>query len=199
MRAIGRILERLDLLASAAVVVLSVLGVVTLGWAAAKGGQFVQDLVTNEGWREAAAIAGLLDAVDTLLVGITLLIVAAGLYELFVGDLDLPDWLVTRDLGELKSRISDAVVIILTVKFTERFLTAGTSGDVFRYGLAVAAVIAVLVLFNVFRSQTHWPGATPGPDPPSAATTSPPQDNTAPVDDLAPRHEDRRTGSQRHG
>ena len=46
---------------------------------------------------------GFVQIIDAFLIASGLLIFALGLYELFVGDIDLPAWLVIKDLDSLKA------------------------------------------------------------------------------------------------
>jgi uncharacterized membrane protein YqhA len=64
----------------------------------------------------------LLEVVDTYLLAIVQLIVVIGLYELFVGALDVPGWLKARSLEDLKKSIVDVLIVFIRVKGVERLV-----------------------------------------------------------------------------
>jgi uncharacterized membrane protein YqhA len=87
---------------------------------------------------------------DYFLIATALYIVAVGLYELFVGAVNLPDrvsWLKVRTLDELKDRLIGVVVTVLAVTFLG--IAAEWEGDdVLSFGLALAAIIVALGVFG---------------------------------------------------
>jgi uncharacterized membrane protein YqhA len=87
----------------------------------------------------------LLQVMDGLLIAAGLLIFALGLYELFIGEADLPSWLVIGDLDALKGKLVGVVVMVLAVAFVERFEGGGDSLGILEAGAGVALVSAVLV------------------------------------------------------
>jgi uncharacterized membrane protein YqhA len=87
---------------------------------------------------------------DYFLIATALYIVAVGLYELFIGEVNLPDrvsWLKVRTLDELKDRLIGVVVTVLAVTFLG--IAAEWTGDaVLPFGLALAAIIVALGVFG---------------------------------------------------
>jgi uncharacterized membrane protein YqhA len=152
-------LERLRLLIVVAVVGLTLTTVVTLGWGVARAVALIGVLLAG-GWLEDATLVGLLEVVDLFLVATVQMIVVLGLYELFVGDLDLPDWLTVRNLGELKQPIVDVLVVLMVIKFIERALTVPPL-DALHYGLAYAVVIGALVAFTAVSKRGRAPAVGP--------------------------------------
>jgi uncharacterized membrane protein YqhA len=66
----------------------------------------------------------LISALDDFLLGLVLLIISFGIYELFISDIDpietqqhVPQWLKFHSLDELKSSLSKLIIIILIVYF----------------------------------------------------------------------------------
>jgi uncharacterized membrane protein YqhA len=76
------------------------LATITFGWATAKGLRFAHKLITADG-DEDLLVVDLLVVIDTYLLAIVQVIVVVGLYELFIGDLDVPRWLEARSLTDL--------------------------------------------------------------------------------------------------
>lgn len=84
--------------------------------------------------------------IDIFLIAVILLIVALGLYQLFIGPTKLPTWLRIHNLDELKHKIVGVLCVILGVDFVSK-VTDWTGGrDIFYLGAAIALVLLALVL-----------------------------------------------------
>lgn len=129
------------------------LALVTLGWGAARGVDFAISLVRDGGWDGDAPLVALLKAVDLFLIGTVLLILAAGMWELFVSDLDLPEWLVIRTLDDLKAKLANTLVLVLAVKFTEKLVASGDALDLLYTAGAVALVGGLLVAYANLKAK----------------------------------------------
>ena len=74
---------------------------------------------------DSSVILSFIPAIDNYLFATILLIISMGLYELFISKIDpkcrkertRPDWLVIKDLDDLKSKIGEVVIMILIVNF----------------------------------------------------------------------------------
>lgn len=90
----------------------------------------------------------LIEIVDSFLLATVFLIIAIGLYELFIDStLQLPDWLEINSLDDLKAKLVGVVIIVLGVIFlgnTAKW-TAGT--DILYLGGGIGAVIFALTYF----------------------------------------------------
>jgi uncharacterized membrane protein YqhA len=98
-----------------------------------------------------------IDAVDTMLVATVLLIIAFGLYQLFVDPSlrsQLPHWLRVSGIGDLETRLAGMAIVVLGVIFLTQALESHGQGDLLGFGLAVAAVIAALSLF-LYQESKH--------------------------------------------
>jgi uncharacterized membrane protein YqhA len=90
-----------------------------------------------------------LKCLDIFLIATALLVIAISLYELFVVDtLDVPEWMLVRNLNELKAKFGFVIVPIIAVKFLEKMIEAKDAIDVFYIGVGVALVISALVFFS---------------------------------------------------
>lgn len=147
----ARILENSKYVIVVAVLSLMAAAIVTFLWGAWKTAAFVMLLVGGGAGGESQAVLALLDMMDTFLIGTVLFIFSIGLYELFLGRLQTPEWLVIDDLGKLKSKLSDVIVVFMAIKFLDKLLQAKDYQDVFWYAASVAVVAAVLIAFNRFR------------------------------------------------
>lgn len=123
-------------------------------------------------------VASVVKIVDTYLFVAILVLVAFGLYELFIGRLDArrsdddaPRLLVANSLEELKDRIAKVVVLILVIEFFQRSLrvTVDDADDLLAIAAGIVLVSLALVLPNladaVKRSRTDdRPDHASGPD-----------------------------------
>lgn len=90
----------------------------------------------------------LFEALDSFLVAVALLVIAVSLYELFIGDLDVPDWMLVKHLDELKAKFGSVLIPIMAVKFVQKLLQSESSLETLYYGIAVSLVAFALTAFN---------------------------------------------------
>lgn len=92
-------------------------------------------------------IAGI-ELADALLVATGLLIVAIGLYSLFIDRLDrLPNWLHIESFDALKNKLVSVVMAALAVRFFSIVMEGASGADVMLYGAAIAAVLLGLATY----------------------------------------------------
>ena len=102
-------------------------------------------------------IVEVLTAVDAILLGMVLLVIGYGLYELFVDtELDVPAWLQIKDLDDLKSKLIGVVVAIIAVVFVGVLVDSNRAGDVLAYGAGAGALVLGL---GVFAWATRKPSS----------------------------------------
>jgi uncharacterized membrane protein YqhA len=101
---------------------------------------------------DAGITLGLLQAIDVILIGAALLIIAVGIYELFVGALTLPAGLGGHDFDALKHKLASVVVIVMAVVFVERLESSTDARDILASGTSIALVSAVLIAFTRAKS-----------------------------------------------
>lgn len=87
-----------------------------------------------------------IELIDVFLIAVILLIVALGLYQLFIDqNTQLPAWLHVRNLDELKHKIVGVLCVVLGVNFVSA-VTEWTGGrDILYLGISVALVLMALV------------------------------------------------------
>ena len=95
----------------------------------------------------------LIEIVDTFLISTAILIFTASLYELFIADLSLPEWMIAHNLHELKAKLSSMIVLVLGVKFLEKLLDVKDAQELMYIGIAIAVVSAVLIAFGHFGGK----------------------------------------------
>lgn len=93
-------------------------------------------------------VVACIETIDLFLLGTVLLLIALGLYELFIDDgLDLPEWLEIRHLDDLKNKLTSVVIVVLAVLFLGQTASWDGERDLLPYGAAIALVIGALTWF----------------------------------------------------
>ena len=90
----------------------------------------------------------LFEALDSFLVAVALLVISVSLYELFISGLEVPDWMLVRNLDELKAKFGSVLIPIMAVKFVQKLLQSESTLDTLYYGIAIALVSFALTAFN---------------------------------------------------
>ncbi len=147
----GRWVARFTGIAVLAVVGLGLMSLVTFGWSFVKTAKFVIDLV-NGSWDDSEAVVELLVVIETFLLAVVQVIIAVGLYELFIGDLDVPSWLEARSLDDLKAKLIDVLAIFVSIKGVERLVSASRPLDALIYAGASAALLVAISLLRLQRT-----------------------------------------------
>ncbi len=145
--------------------------------------------VVGEPGHVGARLGRFLVVMDTFLVGVTLMILAFGFYELFVitkepegGKYWLPGWLQMHDIEDLKARVVSMLILVAAITFVDRLVESKNAQEVLFLGVGVSIIIVALTAF-LWIGRSKPPGRRPqvapvtaggphGPDPaPSAART----------------------------
>ena len=82
-----------------------------------------------------------------------LYIIGVGLYELFIGPLDLPDWLEINDLDDLKVKLIGVLVTVLGVLFLGRVVRWDGTQSILPLGIAIALMIGAMTFFLAFQKK----------------------------------------------
>lgn len=89
-----------------------------------------------------------IEIVDLFLLGTVFLMIALGLYELFIEEnLALPQWLSINSFDDLKNKLVGVVIVVLAVLFLGAVVSWDGSRDLLGFGAGVALVIAALTYF----------------------------------------------------
>lgn len=143
------ILEKSRYLAIIGVVSLLIAAVTAFAWGLIKTINTIALVVTSAG-RDAAIIIEFIKIVDGFLIATAILIFAVSLYELFIGPLELPDWMLANSLHELKTKLSSMIVLVMAVKFLEKLLELKDANNLLQMAAAIALISAVLIAFGYF-------------------------------------------------
>jgi uncharacterized membrane protein YqhA len=147
---VSRGLEASRYLAAVGAVTSVVLAAVSFSWAVAKAVSFVISLIANSS-RDEVDLVKLFESIDTILIGTVLLMLGVGLWELFVGDLALPDALTADSFDELKAKLATTLLLVLVVRFLEALVVRPAEEGLVELGIAVTLVGALLLVFARWR------------------------------------------------
>ncbi len=153
----SKLISRLRYVAIFAVLGLSVTSLASFGWAGAKTVKLVGELLEG-GWRDDVNLGLLLGIIDIYLLAVVQMIMAIGLYELFIGDLEVPDWLEIHSLDDLKKALVDVLVVFMAVTGVKGLLSAADADAALRQAAAVALVIAALTFFRIATARVKSSG-----------------------------------------
>lgn len=82
------------------------------------------------------------ELIDLFLIAIVLIIIALGLYQLFIDpEISLPEWLKTTTLESLKTRLLVVIVVLLAVIFLGAAAESEGGVAIVGLGIGIAAVI----------------------------------------------------------
>lgn len=96
----------------------------------------------------------LIELMDKFLIATGLYIFAVGLYDLFLGELNLPKWLDVHNLHDIKTRISSILVLVMAIVFVERLVEWEKPMETLAFGAAIALVTMALLAFNRFSEKS---------------------------------------------
>ncbi len=123
-------------------------------WGGYRTFEVIAHMVSTAGTPESHhAIIELIPLMDTFLIATALLIFALGMYELFIGKLDFPEWLVIHSLHDLKSKLGSVIILVMAVAFLENLVHWKDGLETLMFAAAIALVSAVLIAFSYFMGK----------------------------------------------
>ncbi len=146
------ILEKSRYLSLVGVISLLLAAIAAFAWGTLKTVNAVVLVIQSMG-KEASITVEFIEIVDAFLIATAILIFSVSLYELFIGKLDLPEWMLAHNLYELKSKLSSMIVLVVGVKFLQKLLEAKNTDDLLKTGIATALMSAVLIAFGYFGKK----------------------------------------------
>ena len=107
--------------------------------------------VSAKGAKDIALV--FIEIVDLFLLATVFLIIALGLYELFVDDtLPLPNWLQIHDLDDLKDKLLGVVIVVMAVSFLGQVVKWDGNTNLLVIGGGIGSVVASLTWFLSHKS-----------------------------------------------
>jgi uncharacterized membrane protein YqhA len=146
------ILEKSRYLAFIGIISLLVAALAAFAWGTLRTFHAVMLVIESLG-ADASITIEFIEIVDSFLIATAILIFAVSLYELFIGDIDLPDWMLAHNLHDLKAKLSSMVVLVMGVKFLQKLVDYKDAQELLHVGLSIAAVSAVLIAFGYFGKK----------------------------------------------
>lgn len=146
------ILEKSRYLTLIGIVSLLVAALTAFAWGTLRTFHAVTLVIKSLG-ADAAITIEFIEIVDSFLIATAILIFAVSLYELFIGEINLPEWMLAHNLHDLKAKLSSMVVLVMGVKFLQKLVDYKDAEDLLRVGLSIAAVSAVLIAFGYFGKK----------------------------------------------
>ena len=120
-------------------------------------GQLLQYGVID-GKGDKGVILAFIEVVDEYLLATVIYIISAGLYELFIDpDIKMPQWLEINNLDDLKKKLVDVVIVVMSVLFLGQLVSWDGQRDLLGYGVATSLVIAALSIFKIYRAKEDKP------------------------------------------
>jgi len=90
---------------------------------------------------------------DIHLLSVILYIFAVGLYELFVGKLNVPDWLKIESIDQLKAKLASVIILILAITFTKNVVKWKEPVETLLFGIAIAIVVGMLIFYYKVKEE----------------------------------------------
>lgn len=149
----SKLLEKSRYLAIIGVLALLAAALAAFLWGTFQTVQAITLIIQSLGADKGITVA-LIEILDSFLVATALLIFSVSLYELFIGDVNVPEWMVAHDLYDLKTKLSSMIVLVLAVKFLGKLLEVKEYGDLLQYGAAVSMVAGILIAFGYFGHKS---------------------------------------------
>ncbi len=147
------ILEKSKYLILVAVISSLLASVASFAWGAIKSFKVIVNLFASLE-SETAYTVSLIELMDVFLIATVLFIFSLGMYELFIGKLNIPEWLVIKNLHDLKVKLSSVVIMVMGIIFLKHLVEWQDPQGTLFFGLGVAVVTAALIAFGYIGSKT---------------------------------------------
>jgi len=143
----SKIIEKTRYISYIGIISLLLASFAAFGWGGVKAFKTIQLIITSSAQDDYVAVA-LIEVVDGFLIATALYIFSVGLYEMFIAKLSLPDWMLSHDLHELKSKLSGVIILVMVVKFLEHLVEWTGAMDTLFFAIAIAVVSVALIALN---------------------------------------------------
>jgi len=134
------------------VLALLVAALAAFGWGVAKTVDAVALVITSAAHDPGITVA-LIEVVDAFLIATAILIFAFGLYELFIDELSIPEWMRIHNLHDLKAKLGGVLVLVMAVKFLEKLVEWKDARETLFLAVAIAVISAALIAFSAFGGK----------------------------------------------
>ena len=121
-------------------------------WGGLKAAKVALSIVTSRGQDPLIGLQ-LIQLIDAFLISIILYLFAVSIYELFIGGLNLPQWMVAHNLPELKEKLGSTIVLVMAVRFLEQMIKSPPTIELLYLGVASAVVAGMLIAFSYYGQK----------------------------------------------
>lgn len=150
----NEVLDKCKLLLWIAIASLLIASLVVFLWGAVKTVMVTAKLIETYG-RDFMAGAFFIELAVIFLIAISLLVLAVGIHELFIGELVVPKWLAIRNFQDFMNRIGGFAVTIMILVFLKHIIEWRDPQGTFHYGIGIALIAATIIGFNRFKGKEY--------------------------------------------
>jgi len=145
----GKLIEKTRFLGYIGVISLLFAAIAAFGWGVVKTVNVISVIITSYG-KDPYITVLLIELVDSFLIGTALYVFSVSMYELFINDLKLPDWMLAHNLHELKDKLGGVIVLVMAVKFLEHLVEWKDPNSSLLFAISVALVAGSLIALGYF-------------------------------------------------
>lgn len=121
-------------------------------WGVVKTFNAIFMIVTSMG-KDPHIVVGLIDVVDSFLIATALFVFAVSMYELFIGNVNMPQWMLAHNLHELKEKLGGVIILVMVVQFLEHLIEWESGLETMYFAIGVAIVSAALIALGRFGGK----------------------------------------------
>ncbi|HBO83513.1 MAG: hypothetical protein A2073_00945 [Deltaproteobacteria bacterium GWC2_42_11] len=142
------LLEKSKYIVIVAVIALLIASVSTFIWAAINMSSTIFHMFYDISALETSEVTAHTVAIlDSFILAVILYIFSIALYELFIGRLNMPEWLDIKDLDDLKKKLSSVIALMLAVTFLEHLTKWEDPLGTMMFAIGIGAVIFALIFY----------------------------------------------------
>ena len=148
------LLEKSKYLILVAVIGLLITYVFALFWASVKSYDTWVEIISSLGHSEKITVY-LIKVIDGFLIAFVLYLLAASIFRMVIGELDIADHLVANSLPELKTKLSSLMVLVIAIRFIESLFDDKLDPTTLVYYAAASAIVGgMLIAFMAYGSKS---------------------------------------------
>lgn len=154
---IQRIILASRFIAALAVTCIAIMATIIFFYGVALTIRFIGSCITDGAQllEDKTLILTAIELVDLFLIGITLYVIAIGLYELFIDPMvPTMSWLHIDNIDDLKANVLGMLIVILGVLFLSKALAWDGESDLLSFGAAIALIIASITYFLNHKAKS---------------------------------------------
>jgi len=148
----AKLLEKSILLSYIGIISLLLASTAAFAWGAVRTFDTLALMISSMG-RDKFIAVSLIELLDSFLIAVALFIFAVSLYQLFIGPINLPSWMLAHNLPELKEKLGGVIILVMVVKFLERLVEWKDAFDSLLFAVSVGIVAGALIAQSYFGAK----------------------------------------------